>query len=89
MDDECGCGMHHGRYYGYCGCGMHGHEQGYRRRFLTKAEKTEKLRDYAEEGTQSRRRKDKGNAELDKVKAVGVEGICQNKTISMFFPLVQ
>jgi len=23
---------------------MHGHEQGYRRRFLTKAEKTEKLK---------------------------------------------
>ena len=49
MDDECGCGMHHGRHYGYCCCGMHGHEQGYRRRFLTKAEKTEKLKDYAEE----------------------------------------
>jgi hypothetical protein len=49
MNDECGCGMHHGRYYGYCGCGMHGHEQGYRRRFSTKAEKTEKLKDYAEE----------------------------------------
>jgi len=32
-----------------CGCGMHGHEQGYRRRFLTKAEKTEKLKNYAEE----------------------------------------
>lgn len=49
MDDECGCGIHRRRYYGYCGCGMHGHEQGYRRRFLTKAEKTEKLKDYAEE----------------------------------------
>jgi hypothetical protein len=47
-DDECGCGMHHGRHHGYCGCGMHGQE-GYRRRFLTKAEKTEKLKDYAEE----------------------------------------
>jgi hypothetical protein len=41
--------MHHGRHDGYCGCGMHGHEQGYRRRFLTKAEKTEKLKNYAEE----------------------------------------
>jgi hypothetical protein len=28
---------------------MHEHEQGYRRRFLTKAEKTERLKDYAEE----------------------------------------
>ena len=28
---------------------MHEHEQGYRRRFLTKAEKTEKLKNYAEE----------------------------------------
>ena len=28
---------------------MHGEEQGYRRRFFTKAEKTEKLTNYAEE----------------------------------------
>jgi hypothetical protein len=28
---------------------MHGHEQGYRRRFLTKAEKIERLKSYAEE----------------------------------------
>ena len=49
MDDECGCGMHHGRHDDYCGCGMHGHEQGYRRRFLTKAEKIENLKNYAEE----------------------------------------
>ena len=49
MNDECGCGMHHGRHDSYCGCGMHGHEQGYRRRFLTKAERIEKLKDYAEE----------------------------------------
>jgi hypothetical protein len=28
---------------------MHGDEHGYRRRFLTKAEKTENLKDYAEE----------------------------------------
>jgi hypothetical protein len=49
MNDECGCGMHHGRHDSYCGCGMHGHEQGYRRRFLTKAEKIEKLKNYAEE----------------------------------------
>ena len=49
MNDECGCGMHHGRHDYYCGCGMHGHEQDYRRCFLTKAEKTEKLKNYAEE----------------------------------------
>ena len=49
MNDECGCGMHHGKHYNYCGRGMHEHEQGYRRRFLTKAEKTEKLKNYAEE----------------------------------------
>jgi hypothetical protein len=49
MNDECGCAVHHGRHDNYCGCGMHGHEQGYRRRFLTKAEKTEKLKNYAEE----------------------------------------
>jgi hypothetical protein len=49
MNDECGCRMHHGRHDDYCGCGMHGHEQGYRRRFLTKAEKVEKLKNYAEE----------------------------------------
>jgi hypothetical protein len=49
MDDECGCGMHHGRHESPCGCGMHGHEHGYRRRFLTKAEKIEKLKSYAEE----------------------------------------
>ncbi|MGA2310138.1 MAG: hypothetical protein ABSG57_11415 [Candidatus Bathyarchaeia archaeon] len=49
MNDECGCGMHHGRHDSYCGCGMHEHEQGYRRRFLTKGEKTEKLKNYAEE----------------------------------------
>ena len=49
MTDECGCSMHHGRHDDYCGCGMHGHEHGYRRRFLTNAEKTEKLKSYAEE----------------------------------------
>ena len=49
MHDECGCGMHHGRHDAFWGCGMHGHEHGYRRRFLTKAEKTEKLKNYAEE----------------------------------------
>jgi len=32
-----------------CGCGMHGHEEGHRRSFLTKAERTEKLKNYAEE----------------------------------------
>ena len=49
MNDECGCGLHHGRHDNYCGCGMHEHEQGYRRRFLTKAEKMEKLKSYADE----------------------------------------
>ena len=49
MNDECGSGMHHRRHGSYCGCGMHGYEHGYRRRFLTKAEKTEKLKNYAEE----------------------------------------
>lgn len=47
--DECGCGVHHGRDEGYCGCGMHRHEHDFRRRFLTNAEKTDKLRKYAEE----------------------------------------
>jgi len=49
MDDECGCVTHHGRHGGHCGCGMHGREHGYRRRFLTKAEKIEKLKNYTEE----------------------------------------
>jgi len=48
MGDECGCGMHHGRHHGYCGCGMHGEGHGYRRRFLTKAEKMEKLKNCTE-----------------------------------------
>ena len=49
MDDTCGCSMHHGRHDAFCGCGMHGHEHSCRRRFLTKAEKTEKLKNYAED----------------------------------------
>ena len=49
MGDECGCAAHHEGHESHCGCGMHGHERGYRRRFLTKAEKTEKLKSYAEE----------------------------------------
>ena len=49
MDDECGCGMHHQKYEGYCGCGMHGEGHDYRRLFLTKAEKMEKLKSYADE----------------------------------------
>ena len=49
MNDECGCVVYHGRHGSHCGCGMHRYEQGYRRRFLTKAEKTEKLKNYAEE----------------------------------------
>jgi len=38
MCTECGCGSHH-----------HKEEHGYGRRFLTKAERVEKLRSYAEE----------------------------------------
>jgi hypothetical protein len=49
MDEDCGCGMHHRRHEDYCGCGMHGDGHGYRRRFFTKAERVEKLKDYAEE----------------------------------------
>jgi len=49
MDEECGCGMHHGRHYDYCGCGMHGREHRYGRRFLTRSEKSEKLKHYADE----------------------------------------
>jgi len=44
MCRECGCG---------CGCGYHHHaglhEHPHRRRFLTKAEKIERLQNYAEE----------------------------------------
>jgi hypothetical protein len=49
MDEECGCGGHHRRHEDYCGCGMHGHGHEYRRRFLTKAEKIEKLKGYVDE----------------------------------------
>ena len=49
MDEDCGCGGHHRRHEDHCGCGMHGEEHGYRRRFLTKAEKMGKLKSYAEE----------------------------------------
>lgn len=49
MDEECGCSMHHRRHESYCGCGVHGEGHGYRRRFFTKAEKVEKLKNYAEE----------------------------------------
>lgn len=49
MDEECGCSMHHQRHESYCGCGVHGEGHGYRRRFFTKAEKVEKLKNYAEE----------------------------------------
>jgi hypothetical protein len=41
--------MHYGRHDDYCRCGVHGPEQGYRRRFLTKVEKAQKLKNYAEE----------------------------------------
>lgn len=32
-----------------CGCGADNHEEGHGRQFLTKAEKSEKLKNYAEE----------------------------------------
>jgi len=32
-----------------CGCGPHHHEEGHGRQFLTKSERLEKLRRYAEE----------------------------------------
>ena len=49
MDEDCGCGGHHQRHEDHCGCGMHGEGHDYRRRFLTKAEKMEKLKSYADE----------------------------------------
>jgi len=49
MDETCGCGGHHRRHEDHCGCGMHGEGGGYRRRFLTKAEKMEKLKSYADQ----------------------------------------
>jgi len=49
MDEDCGCGGHHRRHEDDCGCGMHGKGHGYRRRFLTDAEKMEKLKSYADE----------------------------------------
>ncbi|MCJ7425468.1 hypothetical protein MUP01_14565 [Candidatus Bathyarchaeota archaeon] len=49
MDEDCGCGGHHRRHEDHCGCGMHGEGHDYRRRFLTKAEKMEKLKSYADE----------------------------------------
>jgi hypothetical protein len=45
MHNECGCGQHHG--HGECSTGHHGH--GFARRFMTKAEKIEKLERYVEE----------------------------------------
>jgi len=49
MDEECGCSGHHQRHGDFCGCGMHEHGHGYRRRLFTKAEKVEKLENYADE----------------------------------------
>jgi hypothetical protein len=49
MDEECGCGGHHQRHEDHCGCGMHGHGHEHRRRFFSKAEKIEKLKNYADE----------------------------------------
>jgi hypothetical protein len=49
MDEDCDCGMHHHGHEDHCGCDMRGNGHGYRRRFFTKAEKLEKLKDYAEE----------------------------------------
>ena len=49
MDDEHGCGGHHHRHESYCCCGMRGNGHDHRRRFFTKAEKVEKLKNYADE----------------------------------------
>ena len=49
MEHECGCGGHHQGHHGYWGPGRFGGEEGYRRHFLTKAEKAEKLKNYAED----------------------------------------
>ncbi len=49
MDEECGCGGHHQRHEDHYGCGMHGHGHEHRRRFFSKAEKIEKLKNYADE----------------------------------------
>ena len=49
MGEDCGCGGHHRKHEDHCGCGMHGEGYGYRRRFLTNAEKMEKLKSYADE----------------------------------------
>ena len=48
MCKECGCESHHGMESCECGCHDESHGQ-YKRRFLTKAEKIEKLQNYAEE----------------------------------------
>ncbi len=49
MEEECGCGRHHDPAFGEgdCGCNHHGHGQ-FRRRFITKEEKIQKLESYAE-----------------------------------------
>ncbi len=39
--------MHYGKDEGHCKCGMHRHEHDFRRRFLTKTEKVDKLKKYA------------------------------------------
>ncbi len=41
--------MHYGKDEGHCKCGKHRHEHDFRRRFLTKAEKVDKLKKYAED----------------------------------------
>lgn len=49
MHNECGCGERHGHGWGgECGChgGHHGH---FRRHFITKAEKIERMEHYVEE----------------------------------------
>lgn len=48
MCKECGCELHH--VTESCDCGCHGESHGHhKRRFLTKAEKIERLQNYAEE----------------------------------------
>jgi hypothetical protein len=65
MHEECGCGQHHG--YGGYGCCMGHHGHGFARRFMTKAEKIEKLESYIEQlknelaGVQERLRELKAN----------------------------
>jgi hypothetical protein len=46
MHDQCGCRTHHEN--GECGCGHHGYGH-FKRHFMTKTEKIEKLENYAQD----------------------------------------